>query len=120
MDSGIECTLNRFASDTKLGGVVNMLQGRDAIQRDLDRLERWACVNLMKFNEAKCKVLHMCGGNPKHKYRLGGERIERSPAEKDLSVLVNKKLNMTWQCALAAQKASWTASKAAWPAGSGR
>ncbi|GAB0179392.1 cAMP-dependent protein kinase inhibitor alpha [Grus japonensis] len=95
MDSGIECTLSKFITDTKLCGVVNTLEGRDAIQRDLDRLERWATVNCMKFSKAKCKVLHMGQGNPKHNYRLGREWIETSPEEKDLGVLVDVKVNVT-------------------------
>ena len=83
-DSGTECTRSKSADDTKLCGAVDMLEGCD-----LDRLERWACVNLRRFNKAKCKVLHMGQGNPKHKSRLGREGIESSPEEKDLGVLVD-------------------------------
>jgi len=71
MDNGTECTLSKSADDNKLCGVVDTLEGRDAIQRDLDRLERWICMKHMKVNKAKCRVLHVSRGNPKHKYRRG-------------------------------------------------
>lgn len=85
-----------FADNPKLCGAVDTLKGRNGIQRDLYRL--------IKFNKAKCKLLHLDQNSPKHKYRLGRERIERSPAEKDLGVVFDEKLNMSWQSVLTAQK----------------
>ena len=77
---GTECTLSTFTDDTWQSGAVNAIVRKDAIQRDLDKLKRWAHEKLMGFNKATCRVLHLGQGNPSY---------EHSPARRDLLVVVH-------------------------------
>ncbi|KAK4825766.1 hypothetical protein QYF61_002329 [Mycteria americana] len=63
LDAEVECTISKFADDTKLGG--------------------WSHAG--------------------HKYKLGEEWLDNSPAERDLGVLVHSRLNMSQQHALTAK-----------------
>lgn len=53
IDSGIECTLSKFSDKTKLSGAADLLEEGDAIQRDHDRLDEFACVNLLQVQQGQ-------------------------------------------------------------------
>jgi len=98
----IESAFSKFADDTKLGSVADTPESCAAIQWDLDRLEGWAERNLMRFNKNKCRVLHLGRNNQTHQLYL----LESNSAEKDLGVLVDKRLAMSQQCFIVGKKAN--------------
>ncbi|PKU46526.1 rna-directed dna polymerase from mobile element jockey-like [Limosa lapponica baueri] len=122
LDAGADCTISKFADDTKLGSAIDSLKGQEASHRDLDRLEHWAMIDGMKFNKAKCHILHLGQSNARHKDKLGKEYLESSPAERDLGVLVDSSSigvsNESWQPR--GQTSSWGASNTVEPAGQER
>ncbi|KAJ7425830.1 rna-directed dna polymerase from mobile element jockey-like [Willisornis vidua] len=77
-----------------------------ALPEDLNRLKILAERSGLKFNEGKCKVLHLGRNNPRHQHRLGANLLESSSAGKDLGVLVENKLSTSQQCALVAKNSS--------------
>ena len=73
LDSAAECTFSKSVGDTNFCDEVNPIKRRDAIQRDLDKLQSSVCTKLMKISKVMSKDIHMGQDCPKHKCKQSGE-----------------------------------------------
>lgn len=60
----------------------------------------------MKYNNSKCRILHLGKNNPLDHYKLGVSLLESSSVEKALEILLNKQQFVSQLCSLVAKKAN--------------
>lgn len=92
-----------YADDTKL---YDNHKNSKSLQRDLETLEQWSRKWLLKFNEAKCKIMYFGRDNPEHKYKIGTTELKKVTEEKDLGVHITNDAKPSLQCTEAAKKAT--------------
>lgn len=81
----------------ELGGAVDFL-GAETSYRSFDKLESWAIINCMKFNNSKCRILHVRWSKD------WGTTGWKADPEKGIWRFM---LNLTQQRVLAAKRANW-------------
>jgi len=95
-----------FADDLKM--IANPLD-KDVVESDLINLEIWEDTWLLKFNTAKCKVLHLdMNNNPCNDYILDGSKLEVVDSEKDLGLFISNDLKWDEQVKSSLCKANQT------------
>ena len=99
----LQGTAKLFADDTK---VYDKACKKDSLQKDLDTLYLWSSKWLLKFNETKCKMMHVGRNNPRNDYKIGSVLLEKVSEERDLGVHLSDNLKPSLQCVEAAKKAS--------------
>ena len=84
-----------FADDSKIFLELSTPDDTEVLQTDLRSLESWTDIWQLKFNDSKCKVIHMGRTNPETEYTMNNVTLEKSTCEKDLGVRVDQKLTFS-------------------------
>ena len=103
-------SIRLFADDTILYRVTDTLEDQIILQRDLQKLEKWAKDWGMKFNAGKCHVLTVNKG-PQRKpffYELDNTVLSSVEQEKYLGVTIHQDSDWNPHVDLTATKASQT------------
>jgi ribonucleases P/MRP protein subunit RPP40 len=98
--------LELFADDTKMmSQILNENSCKD-LQEDLIKLLEWSEEWSIKFNEEKCKVMHIGRSNPQFEYKMNGHILQETEIERDLGVIISKDLEWGHHVISATNKAN--------------
>jgi len=98
-------SMRMFADDTKLRAYIRSEVDSKSLQKDLDKLVEWSTEWQIRFNPAKCKVMHI--GQPvqsdivtEYYMSEGSTKIEVQSVneENDLGVYLARDLKSSKQC----------------------
>ena len=95
-----------FADDTK---VFDKPCSRDTLRKDpeISCMNSWSSKWLLKFNETKCKMMHVGKNNPRNDYRIGNVLLEKVAEERDPGVRLSQDLlKPSLKCVEASKKTS--------------
>ena len=108
IEGGLLSKLGKFADDSKLIKSIKSQNDSEILQRDLEKLEKWADEWQMEFNVDKCSVIHLGKSNPCTEYTLCNKALKCSDKERDLGVVVDKTLKFSDQSNIAVNRANAT------------
>ena len=100
------CNCKLYADDTKLISIIRCKNDCLVLQSALDKLSEWSKKWLLKFNNEKCKVMHVGSNNKEHEYVMETIPLLKTDLEKDLGFWVSKDLKWNHHINIAVNKAN--------------
>ena len=84
-----------YADDTKIMNEMLTAASTLSLQSDLDLAFKWTQDWLVKFNIAKCMVMHYGHNNKKSPLFIDGQQLNTTESERDLGVIFSN--NLKWR-----------------------
>nr|CAH7718732.1 unnamed protein product [Callosobruchus chinensis] len=90
----VNCDRLLFADDLKIFATVSSREDCDALQQEIQSIEKWCRNNQLFLNPSKCKILSFTRKKRilLYDYRIGDTILARCESNKDLGVIYDTKL----------------------------
>ena len=99
--------MKKLADDTKCGQIITDKKDSEILQENINHLLEWSTKWGMEFNKDKCKIMHIGKNNPNFEYHMEGIKLTCVEYEKDIGVILNRKLKPSQHCSEAVRIANF-------------